>query len=76
VSGFNLVVLGAYKVQGTTKEEFVATISHVEMQHCHLYSARHATRAAKVATTYQTKHDIVDNDMVYDFHFIYYAKFF
>jgi hypothetical protein len=31
VLGFNLVVLGVYKVQGTTKEEFVANAIHVEM---------------------------------------------
>jgi hypothetical protein len=34
------------------------------MQHCHLYTAHHATRATNAATSYQAKHEIVDNDMV------------
>jgi hypothetical protein len=31
VLGFNLVVLGVYRVQGTTKEEFVINAVQVEM---------------------------------------------
>jgi hypothetical protein len=51
---FNLVVFGVYRIQGITKEEFVANLIQVEMQHYHLYTARH------VATTYQAKHEIVN----------------
>jgi len=31
VLGFNLVVLGVYRVEETTKEEFVANVVQVEM---------------------------------------------
>ncbi len=55
---FNLVVLGVYKVQGTTKEEFGANVIWVEMEYRHLYITHHAIAA------YQTKHRIVNNDMV------------
>jgi len=34
------------------------------MQQYHLYTTRHATKATKATTTYQIKHNIVDNDMV------------
>jgi hypothetical protein len=34
------------------------------MQHHHLYIVHHVKRAANVVTTYQAKHEIVDNDMV------------
>jgi hypothetical protein len=34
------------------------------MQHCHQYTACHVGRVANVVITYQTKHKIVDNDMV------------
>jgi hypothetical protein len=63
VLGFNLVVLGVYRVQGQTQEEFVATAVQVEMQRCHLYTARHAAKAANAAAAYRTKHGIVDTDM-------------
>jgi ribosomal protein L15E len=52
VLGFNLVVLGVYWVQETTKEKFVANVVQVEMQHCHLYTTLHVTRAANAITTY------------------------
>jgi hypothetical protein len=55
--------LGVYKVQGTTKEEFLQYNS-CRNATSPLYSARHATRVAKLGTIYQTKHDIVDSDMV------------
>jgi hypothetical protein len=29
-----------------------------------MYNACHATKATNVVATYETKHDIVDNDMV------------
>jgi hypothetical protein len=58
VLGFNLVVLGVYRVKETTKEEFVANVVQVEMQRHHFYTARHA------ATAYRTKHRIIDIDMV------------
>jgi len=64
VLGFNLVVLGVYKVEKTTKEEFVANVVQVEMQRRHFYIARHATRAANATATYPTKHGIIDIDMV------------
>jgi hypothetical protein len=62
--------LGVYKVQSKIKEEFVANVVHVEMQCHHLYIVRHVVRASNAITAYQIKHDIVDNDMVLDFHFI------
>jgi hypothetical protein len=43
---------GVYKVQETTKEEFVATVVQVEMQHRHLYTACHAARATNSTTAY------------------------
>ncbi len=67
---FNLVVLGVYRVQGTTKEECVPNVVHVEMKCHHLYIVHDAIKATNVAVVYRTKHDIVDNDMVYGFHFI------
>jgi len=63
VLGFNLVVLGVYRVQGQTQEEFVATAIQVEMQRRHLYTARHAAKVANATTVYRTKHEIVDIDM-------------
>jgi hypothetical protein len=38
-------------VQGTTKKKFITTIVHVEMQHQHLYIARHVARVAKAVAT-------------------------
>jgi hypothetical protein len=64
VLGFNLVVLGVYRVEETTKEEFIANVVQVEMQHRHFYIARHATRAANATVAYLTKHEIIDIDMV------------
>ncbi len=55
--------MGVYRVYGQTQEEFVATAVQVEMQHRHLYSARHAVKAANAAATYRTKHGIVDTNM-------------
>jgi len=56
--------LGVYRVQGTIKEKNVGNVVQVEMQCCHMYIAHHATRATNVATSYPSKHEIVDNDMV------------
>jgi hypothetical protein len=56
--------LGVYRVQETTKEEFVANTTKVEMQCHHLHIAHHATRAANAVVAYQTKHGIINNDMV------------
>ncbi len=50
--GFNLVVLDVYRVEETTKEEFVANAVQVNMQHHHLYIVRHIVRAANAATVY------------------------
>jgi hypothetical protein len=62
--------LGVYKVQGKTKEKFVANAIHVEMQCHHLYIVCHAVRVTSATTIYQVKHNIVDSDMVLGFHFI------
>ncbi len=62
--GFNLVVLGVYRVEETTKEEFVANVIQVEMQCRHFYIARHAARAANATVAYQIKHGIIDTNMV------------
>jgi hypothetical protein len=70
VLGFNLVVLGVYKVEETTKEEFVANVVQIEMQHRHFYTSRHATRATNAVAAYRIKCEIIDINMVYGFHFI------
>jgi len=64
VLGFNLVVFGVYRVEETTKEKFVTNVVQVEMQRCHFYIVRHATKVANVTTIYRTKHGIIDTDMV------------
>ncbi len=56
--------MAVYKVQGTTKEEFVANEVQDEMQCCHLYIIRHVVKVANVTVAYQAKHRIMDNDMV------------
>jgi hypothetical protein len=55
--------LGVYRVQGQTQEEFVATAIQVEMQRCHLYTVRHATKAVNATAAYRAKHGIVDTNM-------------
>jgi hypothetical protein len=44
--------LGVYTVQGITKEEFVANSVQLEMQHHHLYIARHVKNATNVTAFY------------------------
>jgi hypothetical protein len=39
-------------VEETIKEEFVANVIQVEMQHRHFYIVCHATRVANATTTY------------------------
>jgi len=56
--------LGVYRVQEITKEEFVANVVQVEMQHRHLYTPCQATKATNATIIHRTKHEIVDNDMV------------
>ncbi len=73
---FNLVVLGGYKIQGTTKKKFVTNVVEVEMQRRHLYIVHHVVRAANATITYQIKQKIVNNDVVQGFHFIQLARFF
>ncbi len=73
---FHLVVLGVYRVQGIIKEEFVANVVQVEMQCYHLYIVSHVTSGTNAAAFYETKHKIVNNDMIQGFHFIQSAKFF
>ncbi len=46
------MVLGVYRVEETTKEEFVANVIQVEMQCRHFYIARHVTRVANAAAAY------------------------
>ncbi len=62
--------MGVYKVQGKTKEEFVANAIHVEMQCYCLYITCHVVKVTNVTITYQVKHNIVNSDMVLGFHFI------
>jgi hypothetical protein len=40
------------------------------MQCCHLYIIYHVVMATNVAIAYRIQHDIIDNDMVLNFHFI------
>ncbi len=56
--------MGVYRVEEITKEEFVANAIQAEMQHCHLYTIRHAKNVTNSIFSYQTKHEIVDDDMV------------
>ncbi len=56
--------MSVYKIQGTTKEKFVANVVHVKMQHHHLYTTHHVVKATNAVGTYQAKHNIVDNDMI------------
>jgi hypothetical protein len=58
------VVLGVYRAEEITKEEFVANAVQVEMQRRHLYIIRHVARAANVIIAYQIKHGIIDTSMV------------
>jgi hypothetical protein len=44
--------LGVYKVKEITKEEFVANVVQVEMQHYHLYITHHVARAANATIAY------------------------
>jgi hypothetical protein len=62
--------LGVYKVQGTIKEKFVTNVVQVEMQCRHFYIVHHATKVASAAAVYRVKHEIVNTNMVYSFHFI------
>ena len=41
----------------------MAAAVQVEMQHRHLYTARHAVKAANATAAYQAKHGIVNTDM-------------
>jgi azurin len=56
--------LGAYKVEETTKEKFVANAIQVEMQCRHFYTLHHASKIANAIVIYRVKHEIVDTDMV------------
>ncbi len=56
--------LDVYRVEETTKEEFVVNVVQVEMQCHHFYIIHHAVRATNVTTAYQTKHGIIDINMV------------
>jgi len=56
--------LGVYRVEETTKEEFVANAIQVEMQCRQFYTLRHEVKATNAIAVYQIKHMIVDNDMV------------
>ncbi len=56
--------MGVYKVQGITKEKFVGNVVEIEMQCHHLYNAYHVAKATNATAIYQTKHGIVNNDMV------------
>ncbi len=41
----------------------MATAVQVEMQRRHLYTARHAAKAANAAAAYRAKHGILDTDI-------------
>jgi hypothetical protein len=56
--------LGVYRVEETTKEEFVTNVVQVEMQRCHFYTLCHVAKAANATVAYQAKHWIVNTDMV------------
>jgi len=54
--------LGVYRVEETTKEEFVSNAVQVEMQCRHFYIVHHAAMAKNVAPAYRTKHRIVNTE--------------
>jgi hypothetical protein len=58
------------------KKEFVTNVIHVKMQRRHLYIVVHVTKVANTIAAYWVKHEIIYNDMVWSFHFIYLASFF
>jgi hypothetical protein len=55
---------------GIIKEEFVTNVFQIEMQRHHLYTICHVTRATNVVATYQTKHEIVNNDIGFPLYII------
>jgi len=44
--------LSVYKVEDTTKEEFVANAVQVDMQHRHFYTTCHVTKVASATAVY------------------------
>jgi hypothetical protein len=46
------MVLGVYSVREIIKEEFVANVVQVEMQHRHLYIVCHVAKVANVTVAY------------------------
>ncbi len=56
--------MGVYKVEETTKEEFVVNEVQVEMQRRNFYTFCHAAKVANATAAYQAKHEIIDTDMV------------
>jgi hypothetical protein len=56
--------LGVYRVEETTKEEFVTNAVQVEMQHCHFYSLSHATKVANAVVVFRTIHGTINTYMV------------
>jgi hypothetical protein len=56
--------LGVYRFKETTKKEFVPNAIEVEMQHHHFYIVHHTTRVVIAPATYQTKHMIININMV------------
>jgi len=56
--------LGVYRVEETTKEEFVANLVQVEMQRRHFYTLHHAIKATNAVAAYRAKLGIVDIEMV------------
>jgi hypothetical protein len=45
--------LGVYRVEKTTKEEFVANAVQVEMQRRHFYTAHHVVKVRNATATYE-----------------------
>jgi hypothetical protein len=56
--------LNVYRVEQTIKEEFVVNAIQIEMQRRHFYTLCHAVKAKNALVAYQTKHMIINIDMV------------
>jgi hypothetical protein len=60
---FNIGIFSFFgvRLQGTTKEAFVANAIQLALEHHQLFTHHHATKAIEVATKYHTNMDITSN---------------
>jgi hypothetical protein len=48
-----------FRLQGTSKEDFVAAIVHLQMEHHHVHTHQLIANAERVGTTYCQTHGII-----------------